>query len=69
MKKTFKVDGMMCNHCRTHVENALNSIDGVKAVVTLDPPAATIEFTKGELPLSELQQVVTDKAGDYKLHE
>lgn len=69
MKKTFKVDGMMCNHCRTHVEKALNSIDGVKAVVTLDPPSATIEFTKGELPLSELQEVVTDKAGDYKLHE
>ena len=26
MKKSFKVDGMMCNHCRTHVENALNRI-------------------------------------------
>ena len=35
MRKSFKVEGMMCNNCRTHVEKALNSIDGVTAVVTL----------------------------------
>ena len=69
MEKKFKVEGMMCNHCRTHVENALNSIDGVKAVVTLEPPVATVEFTKGELSLDELQQVVTSKAGEYKMSE
>ena len=38
MKKRFTIDGMMCGHCRAHVEKALNSIDGVKAIVTLDPP-------------------------------
>lgn len=69
MKKEFKVDGMMCNHCRTHVENALNSIEGVKALVTLNPPVAIIEFSKNELTLEELQQVVTTKAGEYKLYE
>lgn len=69
MKKNFTIDGMMCGHCRAHVEQALNSIEGVKAVVTLDPPVATIEFTGKEIPLSELQQTVTEKAGEYKLHE
>ena len=69
MKKNFKVEGMMRNNCRTHVEKALNSIDGVKAVVTLNPPVATVEFEKDEMPLEELQQVVSDKAGDYQLHE
>lgn len=69
MKKSFKVDGMMCNHCRTHVENALNSIEGVKASVTLNPPVATVEFEGNELSLDELQQAVTQKAGDYTLHE
>lgn len=69
MKKTFKVEGMMCNHCRTHVENALNGIEGVKATVTLDPPQATVEFTQTEITLKELQQVVSDKAGEYKLSE
>lgn len=67
MEKTFTVEGMMCDHCRTHVEKALNSIEGVKAVVTLTPPVATVEFTGKEIPLNELQQVVTDKAGEYTL--
>ena len=31
IKTTLKIDGMMCGHCRAHVEEALNSIDGVKA--------------------------------------
>lgn len=45
MKKEFIVDGMTCNHCRMHVEHALNALDGVKAVVTLDPPVAAVEFS------------------------
>jgi len=69
MKKNFKVEGMMCNSCRTHVKKALNSIDGVKAFVTLNPPVANVEFTKDKIPLDELQQVVSDKAGEYQLHE
>lgn len=68
MKKEFKVEGMMCNHCRTHVEKALNSIAGVAAIVTLDPPVATVEFSDGEKSLEELQAVISE-AGDYKLSE
>ena len=67
MKKTYKVEGMMCKHCRKHVEDAVNSIDEVKAVVTLDPPQAEVEFLSNELPLEELQTVVNEKAGNYKL--
>ncbi len=67
MKKTYKVDGMMCKHCRKHVEDALNSIDGVNAVVTLDPPRAEVEFLGNELSLEELQAVVKEKAGNYKM--
>ncbi len=68
MKKEYKVSGMMCNHCRTHVEKALNSIDGVTAVVTLDPAVAVVEFADGkELTKEQLQAVVTEKAGDYTL--
>ena len=67
MKKEYKVDGMMCNHCRTHVENALNSIEGVKAVVTLDPPMAIIEFADKEPNIGELQKAITEKAGDYTI--
>lgn len=70
MKQTFKVSGMMCNHCRMHVEKALNKLEGVDATVTLDPPVATIEFTGGKsYTLAELQQQVTDEAGEYTLSE
>ncbi len=69
MKKRFNVEGMMCDHCRAHVEKALNSIEGVKAVVTLSPAEAEVEFTNGEKSLEELQSVVTEKAGDYRLRE
>ncbi|MCD8181969.1 MAG: heavy metal translocating P-type ATPase [Bacteroides sp.] len=69
MKKEFKVEGMTCNHCRMHVEKALNSMDGVHATVTLDPPVATVEFSNGEKTLKELQAVVTEEAGDYTLKE
>jgi Cu2+-exporting ATPase len=58
---------MMCKHCRKHVEDALNSIDGVNAVVTLDPPRAEVEFLGNELSLEELQAVVNEKAGNYKM--
>lgn len=68
MKQDFKVEGMMCDHCRTHVEKALNSIEGVRAVVTLDPPIATVE-SDHELNIEDLQRVITEKAGeDYTIH-
>ena len=69
MRKEFKVEGMMCNHCRMHVEKALNSMEGVHATVTLNPPVATVEFPEGEKTLDELQAAVTAKAGDYTLKE
>lgn len=66
MKKKYQIEGMMCDHCRTHVEKALNSIEGVKATVTLNPPVATIE-SEHEISVEELKAVITDKAGDYKI--
>ena len=70
MKKDFKVSGMMCGHCRMHVEKALNRLPGVKATVTLEPPVASIEFTEGkEYSLDELQKQVTEEAGEYTLSE
>lgn len=66
MKQQFKVEGMMCNNCRTHVEKALNTIPGVKATVTLDPPVATVESER-ELSFDEVQAVVAEKAGEYKV--
>ena len=64
--KKYQVEGMMCNHCRMHVEKALNSLEGVSASVTLDPPAASVEFTGRTYSDEELQRAVAE-AGDYRL--
>lgn len=65
--KTFQVEGMMCDHCRSRVEKVLNGIEGVTASVTLDPPVATLTFKEKVLSIEELQQVIDEKAGDYRL--
>ena len=69
MEKQFKVSGMMCQHCRMHVEKALNKLEGVSATVTLDPPVATVKFSGKEYSLAELQQQVTEEAGEYTLSD
>lgn len=68
MEYKFKVEGMMCKHCCAHVEKALNSIEGVKATVTLDPPVAVIESSH-ELDIKEIQSVISENAGDYIISE
>lgn len=67
MKKEYKVEGMMCDHCRAHVEKALNNISGVNAIVTLDPPVAVIEFSGDVVPLEELQAALAGEG--YKISE
>jgi Cu+-exporting ATPase len=47
MKKTMKVNGMACAHCKAHVEQALKQVDGVQdAQVNLDKKEADITLTK-----------------------
>ena len=68
-RKTYLVEGMMCDHCRTRVEKVLNMWEGASAQVTLTPPEAIITF-QGKFPaLAELQQLIDEKAGDYTLKE
>lgn len=67
--RQYKVEGMMCKHCVGRVERALNSVEGLKACVTLDPPVASIEFDGEPLDVEELQKILTEKAGDYQITE
>jgi Cu+-exporting ATPase len=65
MKHNYTITGMSCNGCRTKVEKALNSIEGVEAAVTLDPPMATITMQK---PIQTTQfQEVLSAAGNYSI--
>ena len=45
MKKTLKIEGMMCQHCVAHVTKALQTIDGVVSVdVNLKKKTAVLEL-------------------------
>lgn len=47
MKKILTVEGMMCNHCKMHVENALKGVDGVAdAQVNLEQKTAEVTLAK-----------------------
>ena len=46
MKKVISIQGMSCEHCKTHVEQALNAIDGVKAKVDLKKNEAVVDLSK-----------------------
>ena len=65
MKHTYQITGMSCNGCRTSVEKALNSIDGIDASVTLDPPVATVTM-ENHFPIEKLQEALSE-AGNYSI--
>ncbi len=47
MKKTMKIEGMMCAHCTGRVEKALSAVDGVSAVeMSLEGKSATLTLSK-----------------------
>ena len=47
MKKTLKIEGMMCQHCVAHVTKALQGVEGVTSVsVELKKKTAVVEFNE-----------------------
>ena len=47
MKKVLTVEGMMCAHCQSHVQKALEGVAGVTAVnVDLEAKKATVEMAE-----------------------
>ena len=66
MKKTLKIDGMMCSHCTGRVSQALNAIDGVSAEVSLEDKAAYVTLS-ADVADDVLIQAVTD--GGYTVTE
>ncbi|MGN0596677.1 MAG: heavy metal translocating P-type ATPase [Ruminiclostridium sp.] len=59
MKKEIIIEGMMCGHCKAHVEKALNGIEGVTAQVDLEKKTAYCEIS-GEVSDSVLEKAVAD---------
>ncbi len=44
-EKTFKVDGMHCEHCKSRVEQAVNDIPGVIGKVDLEKGELAVRYT------------------------
>ncbi len=61
MEKTLLIEGMMCEHCKKHVEDALNAMDGVTASVDLENNCAKVTMEQ-EIAMEEFDKVIT-KAG------
>ncbi len=59
MKKTMKINGMMCTHCTGRVEQLLNAVDGVSVQVSLEDKAAYLTLEE-EVADEVLAKIVTD---------
>ena len=55
---TVSIEGMSCGNCVRHVENALNSLDGVWAKVSLEKKSAEVLLKSGDE--ERLRKAVTD---------
>lgn len=65
MKKTLKIEGMMCCHCEATVKKALEALDGViSAEVSHENGTAVLELS-GDVSDDLLKKTVEDK--DYKV--
>lgn len=59
-KKTFKVGGMRCEHCKNRVEEAVNDIKGIAGKVDLKKRALTVSYAEDvadEIIKSKIKQV------------
>ena len=56
--RVFKVDGMMCNHCRANVEKTLHGLQGIDEV-TVDLAAGTATV-KGDITDEGVIKAITD---------
>ena len=68
-KRIYYIQGMSCQGCRRHVENALAGIPGVRNVlVDLEKEEAAIEFDTN-VPFQILRQQLSSDGGRYAIFE
>lgn len=60
MKAVLKIEGMMCGHCKKHVEDALNAMEGVSAQVDLEQKCAYVTMEQ-EVPEETFRKVIEEE--------
>ena len=64
MKKTLVVNGMMCEHCKARVNDALAAVDGVDGVkIDLKKKTATV---KSKLDISDETLIAAVKEAGFE---
>ena len=67
MKHIYHIEGMTCNGCRSHVENTLSKVEGVKnASVDLEKAEAAIEMDS-HIAIETFQKALQDDGGGYSI--
>ncbi|MGN0429402.1 MAG: heavy metal translocating P-type ATPase, partial [Acetatifactor sp.] len=61
MKKTLKIEGMMCGHCEMHIKKALEAIDGVTEVSVSHKTGTAIVTLEKNISDNVLMAVVADQ--------
>ncbi len=61
MKKTLKVEGMMCGHCEMHTKKALEALDGVIAAEASYETGTAVVTLEKDVPNDVLRQAVTEQ--------
>jgi len=59
MTKTIYIEGMMCPHCVRHATEALNKLEGVSAIVSLENKNAVCTIT-GNVSDESLKAAIVD---------
>ncbi|WP_029272245.1 heavy metal translocating P-type ATPase [Flavobacterium sp. KJJ] len=65
MTHQYIISGMSCDGCRKKVEKTLNTVEGIQAEVTLNPPLATIKM-ENHISTEKLQKALSE-AGKYTI--
>ena len=65
MKKTMKIEGMMCGHCEAAVKKALEALDGVEMAEVSHESGTAIVTLSADVSDEILTKAVEDK--DYKV--
>ena len=65
MKKTMKIEGMMCSHCEARVKKVLEALEQVEMVEVSHEKGVAIVTLKADMANEELKKVIEDQ--DYKV--
>jgi len=67
MKKTMKIEGLMCGHCEARAKKVLEALEQVDEAVVSHVEGTAIVTLNAEIADSELKRVIEEQ--DYKVIE